>query len=213
MRHAAFLAKSGQVHATGCNKKGQLGVGPEVTRAHSPAAPVLDSAVEIECGQNFTLARRADGVIVGFGDNKYGQIGLSHGPRCFRPVPIQPVPPNEKVISISCGWTHLVCLTESGSVLTRGRNTYGQLGRPDDGADSRAQVMKRVTSVSSGYEHVLAVTESQELVVWGWNEHGNCGLNGTANVTLPRKLEGFSGHLVTKCFGGSGHSFCTTNKT
>ena len=162
---------------------------------------------ELGCGQNFTVGRHGNNNVIGFGDNKFGQLGSHHGvTKCLNPVPVL-----TQVSSLSCGWTHIVGLTSSfGRVVTQGRNTYGQLGRSSDIKSS--VVIEGVTSVSSGYEHVLAVTECEELLVWGWNEHGNCGLNGTANVTHPRKLSFPGGQRVVKCFGGSGHSFCITSK-
>ena len=128
----------------------------------------------------------------------------------------------KSVAEISCGWTHTLCLTEDGVVMSRGRNSYGQLGWQCETENHFVfvKISAKIAKVSSGYEHGLAVTEDGELFVWGWNEHGNCGLNGTENVNPPQKLNIVNGSSFSKgqkhqqrvenCFAGSGHSFCTT---
>jgi len=219
MRHAVFLTSDGEVYATGCNKKGQLGLGTGVKRVAKPTkVPLKYSAVSVSCGQNFTLVLPSViTILYGFGDNKYRQLE-SGADQVFDPVP---VPVGLEAREISCGWTHTLCLTEDGVVMSRGRNSYGQLGWQCETENHFVfvKISAKIAKVSSGYEHGLAVTKDGELFVWGWNEHGNCGLNGTENVNPPQKLnididssisKGQKHQHVENCYAGSGHSFCTT---
>ena len=220
MRHAVFLTSDGEVYATGCNKKGQLGLGTGVKRVAKPVkVPLEHSAVSVSCGQNFTLVLSSERTtLCGFGDNKYRQLQSEAG-QVFDPVQFKSEQP---VTEISCGWTHTLCFQEDGLVTSRGRNSYGQLGRLCE-TQSETEFVKisaKIAKVSSGYEHGLAVTKDGELFVWGWNEHGNCGLNGTENVNPPQRLNIVNGSSSSKgqkhqlhvedCYAGSGHSFCTT---
>ena len=89
MRHAVFLTSNGEVYATGCNKRGQLGLGTEVKRVAKPTkVPLKYSAVSVSCGQNFTLVLPSViTILYGFGDNKYRQLE-SGADQVFDPVPV-----------------------------------------------------------------------------------------------------------------------------
>ena len=202
MRHALLLSDSGTVFVTGDGKKGQLGLGPEAKRIFEVRRCPVPPAVSLSSGQNFSVVR-CPGSLLGFGDNKFAQLRNVEDPNFYDPVRIG------DELNVACGWTHVIKWTEDG-VKSRGRNTYGQLGRKSGQDDESVEFPKdaKVVEISSGYEHVLCKTDNGEIYVWGWNEHGNCGLNGVENVSIPMLLD--LGAPVKKCFAGSGHSFCVS---
>ena len=207
MRHSAILCQDRSVLLTGCGKKGQLGRGKSVIKSFTHQKINLPGGLEaqsVACGQNFTLVMCTDNsTLVGFGDNKCKQL-RDDSEKIFEPKIV--ITFDSPLKAISCGWTHVVCLSRTGKVSTWGRNTYSQLGRSTSDTDPCLNI--DIEQISSGYEHVLAVSKSKELYVWGWNEHGNCGLNGVENVVTPTKLD--LKMPVESCFAGSGHSFCIT---
>ena len=76
--HSAFLA-GGQCYVFGSNAEGQLGLGPNVTRALTPQPLTLDSGdniTAIAAGHHHT-ALIAEGVLYVMGSNAHGQLGLT----------------------------------------------------------------------------------------------------------------------------------------
>jgi len=91
--------------------------------------------VAVSGGTRHSLALRADGSVVGWGDNAYGQAtppaGLSG------------------VVAISAGQDFSVALKSDGTVVAWGSNYRGQLNVPGPGV--------KVTAIAAGSEHVAAL--------------------------------------------------------
>lgn len=195
LRHSLVLDSFGQVRGLGNTKKKQLGGGkPEAVSVGNYTAVNLpdEQAVDIACGQYFSLVLTRGGKLFGFGDNKFGQIApQTRG--CENAVGVTLIPTPEPFVSLQTGWTHALGVTEKGDVYSWGRNNYGQLGR--NSGDDQAAIgivddhLGQVKSVKSGSEHCVAVTKKTgELVSWGWNEHGNCGDGSTENIVNPSPI-------------------------
>jgi len=200
LRHAGCVDSGGRVFTWGAGSKGQLGGGEKIKSRGKPVmVSGLSGAKTISCGQYFTLVQTESG-ICGFGDNKFQQI-CSGGPQILLNFDILEKLPD----SISCGWTHTVCL-EGGEVRSWGRNNYYQLG----GVEGGGAIMKKVRKAVAGSEHCLCLTDDGEVFSWGWNEHGNCGVGGERvdNVKSPEKVDfGDGGCDIQDIFIGSAHCF------
>ena len=70
----------------------------------------------IAAGYNFSLALKADGTVVGWGDNTYGQTTIPAG--------------LSNVVAIAAGYYHSLALKADGTVVGWGRNTRGQTTIP-----------------------------------------------------------------------------------
>lgn len=94
--------------------------------------------VALSCGDSHSMALSREGHVYAWGEATYGQLGLDD----IRDLPkntdnkhYQPYPMkikalvNKKIVAISCGETHTVCLTDSGHLYSFGGNTCGQLGQ------------------------------------------------------------------------------------
>jgi alpha-tubulin suppressor-like RCC1 family protein len=89
----------------------------------------------VSCGLHHTLLLSAAGLVLSFGSNSWGQLGVGdlipHG----APVPLHRL--DEVVTKISAGAYHSVALTSSGRVYTWGNNSKGQLGRSPPPEDAK----------------------------------------------------------------------------
>nr|CAD7418969.1 unnamed protein product [Timema poppensis] len=99
---------------------------------------------------------------------------------------------------------------DNGSVITWGRNTYGQLGSQESQGSETwkpqfVQGLKNVKQMCVGSEHNIVILDNGDVMSWGWNEHGNCGTGSLENVTTPAFLDTLR---KTSLIGaGAGHSF------
>ena len=118
-----------EIYCWGQNKFGQLGLGYECAYL-KPVKNNYLSVLAIEslsCGQSHTLALTRAGDAYSWGGNEWGQVG-ANSPTKIISVPTR-VDIFLKIKSVSAGDHHSMVLTQGKSVLSWGRNDYGQLGR------------------------------------------------------------------------------------
>ncbi|XP_018324539.1 secretion-regulating guanine nucleotide exchange factor [Agrilus planipennis] len=208
LRHMAVTTKEDCVVVAGSGSKGQLGLGDNHTEDNYISVykvPELESIASVVTGQHHTLALKSDGTLFGWGDNKYGQVGLDMKlTKVSKPAEILH---DESIKSIHAGWTHSGLLTKTGDLLLWGRNSYGQLGmqRNELYQPEKLSALKDIAQVSMGSEHNLAVTKDGKLFSWGWNEHGSCGTGNTKDVLKPKQI--LTKFKVKYAAAGTGHSF------
>ena len=75
--HAAAIKTDGTLWVWGRNDSGELGLNNIVAIISSPVQTIAggDTWVEVSCGDAFTLGRKNDGTVWGWGSNAYGQYG------------------------------------------------------------------------------------------------------------------------------------------
>jgi alpha-tubulin suppressor-like RCC1 family protein len=143
----------------------------------------------IAAGGGHSLVLKTNGVVVGWGDNTFGQATA--------PAALS------QVRSIAAGLTHSVALINDGSVAVWGDNSLGQTNLPPDltnvvkiaaganhtlalgtdgtvtawGADADGQsdvptTLSHVVLIAAGYHHSLALTADGALVGWGAGPNG-----------------------------------------
>ena len=68
--------------------------------------------VDVACGQNYTLALDESGRVYSMGKgSKMGVLGLASVRASAYPILVEGIPEDEKVVSMSCGWTHVAVST------------------------------------------------------------------------------------------------------
>ncbi|KAF5269297.1 hypothetical protein FQR65_LT02598 [Abscondita terminalis] len=208
LRHMAVITKENGLLVAGSGSKGQLGLGnnyDDNNYLSISKVPDVDEVQSIACGEHHTIALKADGTVLTWGDNKYGQLGLSLD------VPNSLVPNvvlvDDSLKEVKAGWTHSAALTKNGEVYIWGRNSYGQLGSPkgDISKPEKLTQLKDIELLSLGSEHCLALNKEGQLYSWGWNEHGNCGTGNTKDVSKPKQI--FPKRKVKYAAACTGHSF------
>src|SRR5687768_17997128 len=86
-------------------------------------APLAEAATPtgrtVAAGNNFTLVLKADGTVVGFGQNYYGQLGTTTNNNTFNPNPTPTqIPVLTNVIAIAAGHSWGAALRSDGTVWT-----------------------------------------------------------------------------------------------
>ena len=124
----------------------------------------LSNIVAIDAGRNFGLALKADGTVVTWGENTYGQQNVPAG--------------LNNAIAISSRHTHSLALKRDGTVVAWGFNWAGQIDVPAN--------LTNVKAIAAGISHSLALKNDGTVVAWGYNNFGQstvpAGLNNVIAI-------------------------------
>jgi len=175
--HSLALRADGTVLGWGHNAYGQATgvpnwVSPEVsTGLVMVAGQVLTNAVAIAAGGMHSLALRADGTILGWGDDWYGQS--------------TPPPSLTNVVAIAAGELYSLALRADGTVVGWGAGTTNSGSWPDFGQASIPAAATNVVAIAAGGDHSLALRANGSIVGWGRNDIGQATVPPSAtNVAV-----------------------------
>lgn len=188
-----------ELYTWGRNLSGQLGIDASLPFVFAPTTvPGLTNVASVSAGGGsaavgFTLVRKNDGTVWGWGNNDTGQLGIGTIGTSGTP---QKVIGLSDVADIQASSSHAVALDNSGNVWSWGINatTAGQLG---DGTTTARYVPARVGGIalslpaltgitkikSTNTSHALAIASDHTLWAWGLNTSGELG-DGTAALRL-----------------------------
>jgi alpha-tubulin suppressor-like RCC1 family protein/phosphodiesterase/alkaline phosphatase D-like protein len=200
LSHSLALCTDGTMVTWGWNFNGQLGDGTWVNNPKPVAVSrsgVLagKTVVAIAAGNNHSLALCADGDLVAWGDNGYGQLG--NGSTTNSPVPVlvnrAGVLAGKTIVALSAGIDFSLALCTDGTLAAWGYNTYGQLGNGTSVSSSVPVLVsltgvlagKAVVAVAAGDSHTLALCADGTLAAWGYNNSGQLGNNSTTSSNVP----------------------------
>jgi 3-polyprenyl-4-hydroxybenzoate decarboxylase len=109
-----------------------------------------------------SLALRADGTVIGWGWNGYGQLTIPASAT--------------NVTAIAAGSAHSLALRADGTVIGWGDNWEGQITIPASATN--------VTAIAAGNAHSLALRSDGTVIGWGGNYYGQVTIPAiTTNVT------------------------------
>eukprot|EP01135_Chromosphaera_perkinsii_P001565 Nk52_evm35s207 gene=Nk52_evmTU35s207 len=117
-------------------------------------------------------------------------------------TPVQdsiPIAEGDSLRMVALGKDHIAVLTENGTVMCKGDNSFGQLGRGNGTEQRSAEYCsvkglegRRVVHIACGAYHNACVTEDGLVYVWGSNAEGQLGLGkklkGERFVAEPTQL-------------------------
>ena len=165
--------------------------GPESPGAESPAP--AESPVMLRNGGSFLLAVREDGSIIGWGDNRRGQLGMSAARVHTRPVAAAEGIDGNALKDIQCGNNNTLFLMKDGTVYTCGTYSHGTqgLGKLDRivKTPTRIPALSRIVQVSCGFGHNAALDGDGHIWVWGRNDLGQLGTGNRKSLDEPVMLE------------------------
>jgi len=165
--HSLALLSSGAVEGWGSDADGQIGAGAsegEGEERHSDvpvAVSGLSGASAIAAGQRHSLALLAGGSVMGWGEDRFGELGdgeLAHAQE--NPVAVIGL---SGVSAIAAGGEHSLALLDGGTVMTWGEDKFGELGdgTVGEGSDVPVEVggLAEVAGIGAGSLHDLAFGE------------------------------------------------------
>jgi len=228
--HAMCITEDGKLFTWGNSHFSQLGHG-DFFNENTPRQVTLEilkgrKIIDIGGGLYHTVVLTDRNEVFSWGRNDDGQCGQTSStskvvdPNIINTSHIR----REKIISIECGLTHTLLLTDNGKVISFGSNKSGQLGNEPRENTSRSlpKVVEGLLSVPisrlvCGAFHSLAVDGSgTTLYGWGENSDYQLGIGDTRTSSyVPVAITGFDiGEFAkfSKLAAGMGHSLVVVNK-
>lgn len=170
--------------------------------ASNASAQVIKPMVSM--GSDHALALRADGTVLAWGSDTYGQLGL--GRPLIATVP-QKVAGLSNVVAIAGGSIHSLAVRLDGTVWAWGGNGSGQLGDGtslDRSTPFQVPGVTQVVMACGGSSHTAALRHDGTIWTWGTNTSGQLG-NGIAGGewwrTAPGPVTGLTGATALACAG------------
>jgi alpha-tubulin suppressor-like RCC1 family protein len=148
--HTAVLLADGTVRTFGDCSWGQLGInvsGGFQSRLTPVTVLNITSATAVGCGGVFTTFLLADGTVRVCGQNVFGQIGVND--TTDRPTPVQVWGISSSATAIACGGYHAAVILPTGTVMTFGKNSRGQLGVNDTTNRSTPVTVLNISTAST----------------------------------------------------------------
>ena len=210
--HTCALTTGGRVKCWGGNSTSQLGDGTTVEK-HSPVdvSGLTSSVTAIAAGYDFTCVLKAEGGVMCWGNNDFGQLG--DGTTILRATPVDVSGLTGRVTAITGKNIHACALTAAGGVMCWGFNAYGQLG---DGTtlDKHLPVdvsglTNGVAAIAAGAWHTCAVTAGGGAKCWGENNTNQLGDGTTLNRSSPVDVNGLT-NGVAAIAAGAEHTCALT---
>jgi alpha-tubulin suppressor-like RCC1 family protein len=188
------LMEDGTVLAWGDNFIGQLGDG--TTEARFLPVPVKNlgpdaNVIAISAGNYHAMALKADGTVVAWGDNLFGQVGDGTTFAKLEPTQVIGLGPGSQVVQISAGFNHSFARRADGTVLCWGRGSFGNCGTGSFASPLTAPVQtllpsgRRAKGVNAGGNSTIALLDDDTVWTWGNNPNGQLGIGPAPMQGLP----------------------------
>lgn len=186
--HNAALDAEGHIWIWGRNDYGQLGMGDKTAR-NRPVMLPLENIVYVNCGGKFTLAQDAEGKLWGWGSNTHQVLFPTQTQVYSKPMLLEGFE-EKRIVAFSGGSDCAFWLDDQGTIWTRGRNEYKQLGSSDakwkiSGQLTTVDIPEKVSVVCAYSAATAALTENGNVYIWGSVSAGQLGTGKSPNGTLP----------------------------
>ncbi|XP_047483303.1 serine/threonine-protein kinase Nek8-like [Penaeus chinensis] len=246
-RHVVVVGGEGDVYAWGKGEGGRLGTGQEedVCLPTEIEIPEELLVTNVKCGGDGTIFITDQGAMLACGANTRNKLGLSEGGGLFgiklkhKEVEKAVVATRVRcigcrVVDVAMGPSHTAVLTETGQVLTFGRNCEGQLGRGNTRSVIQPVLVKSlaskiVTMVNCGSTFTVVGTLENAIYLWGTravsplsrpntqegftNTWGQRNALGSADIKDSKDPEfDFAGHGRRRSSGSSSNSISSTQE-
>ena len=144
-------------------------------------ANLKDKATQIACGLVHSQILLANGKVISFGDNQFGQLGLGSDTNITSTgMPIQ-IPTLDNIKSIACNH-HSAAIGARGELYFWGTGVFGTFFEP------RIVVDSDISEVSVGGSFGIAKDKDGLLWTWGQNSYGELGLNDFKTRLYPHPI-------------------------
>ncbi|MGN0106776.1 MAG: RCC1-like domain-containing protein, partial [Hominilimicola sp.] len=163
---------------------------------------------QIDAGDNFVIALRANGDMYAWGDNTYGQLGLGLGRLGSIDMKPQKITVTDsegnavKFRKISAGPDFAMAIDTNGNLYTWGRNLNGQLGNGEIADIADEKVVPSPTHVTHFTDYgvkmqdisaggvaakgfALALAKGGDVFAWGYNGNKQINSSSSENIAVP----------------------------
>jgi alpha-tubulin suppressor-like RCC1 family protein len=161
-----------------------------VTAAAVSPLPALAAEVSLSrstsTGNSFTLVRRADGSISGWGYNVEGQLGTGSASAASDTIVQAVLPAGRRATAVAAGFSHALALLDNGDVLAWGFNDNGQLGLGDilpRTTPTKVTLPRPAVAVAAGRGFSVVALDDGRVFTWGSNTIGQLG-NGAREASV-----------------------------
>ncbi len=211
--HALAIKSDGTVLAWGGDGYGQLGNDDLLFNAFAPVAVSgANDIVAVAAGQAHSLALKADGTVLAWGNDAGGQLG-DNATLEDKPTPVV-VSGASNIIAISAGYFHSLALKSDGTMFSWGNNSRGQLGDSVVKADKPTPVAvsgaSDIVAIGAGSEHSLALKADGTVLAWGSDVEGQLG-NNTQFADQPLPVAVMTSSNIVGISAGTSHSLAFTS--
>ena len=125
----------------------------------------------ISCGYNFYILLSSFGKLYSGGSNIYGELcDNSNIKQRISPEEIYAVSNlNESIIQVSCGFKHVIILSEKQSVYGWGNNTFGQLFSEKKRKTDLIKLNcdKKIIQITAGFRSTFLLDEKNDIYFFG----------------------------------------------
>jgi alpha-tubulin suppressor-like RCC1 family protein len=182
--HSLALTTTGTLLSWGSDFQGQLGDSGSNTNQFLPVTVAnATNIVAIAAGFSHSLALKADGTLLSWGNDEFGQLG-DGGSNTNQSAPV-PVFGATNIVAIAASDSHSLALKANGKMLSWGSDGFGQLGDGGSNTDQSAPVpilnAANIIAIAAGTRHSLALQADGRLLSWGSDSDGQLGDGGTSS--------------------------------
>lgn len=216
-QHALLLARGRPpltLRASGGNDRGQLGDGSGERRLVPEPSSVTGALLSAAAGARHSLAVSTDHRLWVWGDNSFGQLGLSGGDRATPQELLLPLAPGVMVATVAAGDHHSLVLTSDGKVWAFGDDSLGQLGDGTTAGRYQAAMvagLSGVSAIAAGPGFNLALRDDGTVWTWGSNACGEVGqAPSVALLASAKQVSGLGG--ATAIAAGACHAVVLTSR-
>jgi alpha-tubulin suppressor-like RCC1 family protein len=216
LTHSLAVKSDGTVWSWGFNGSGQLGDGTFTQRmipgpvSDPSGTGFLTGAAAVAAGSIYSLAIKADGAMLAWGNNTSGELGDGSVTLRVTPVPVSGLAAGSGVIAAAGGNSHSFALKQDGALLAWGANNAGQLGKGTfDGQAQPIEGLADIDAIAAGIggSHSLAHKSDGTVLAWGLNLNGQLGDGTTSSKMAPVQVSGLGiGSGVVAVAAGNAHS-------
>jgi alpha-tubulin suppressor-like RCC1 family protein len=227
--HHLVIGDDGKLYAFGLDRFGQLGDGPTGDGGWAESPVLVDlppsvSPVMIAAGRAFSLAVGDNGVLYGWGNNQFAQLGQgSAGGNRSEPTVIS-LPAGFVPVQLVAGGAHAFVVGADGSLYAWGRDDFGQVGNgtANDGSlvvSPTALTLPsgvRPVSVAGGRVHSVMLGSDGQVYGWGRRTEGQLGNRAviTSSLSSPTVLPlGVPVSSAVAVVAGPYHNLVVTGST
>eukprot|EP00945_MAST-04E_sp_MAST-4E-sp1_P007226 g7226.t1 len=200
-KHTLVCTSKGDLYSFGHGDNGRLGneerrgsLVPEVVEGRMQAVFV----VYVAAGEAHSALIDDNGVLYTFGAGSYGRLGLGEETDALMPTSVDTLR-KYKIVMVSCGAFHTMCVTKSKELWGFGGRLYGKLGDGSSSGNAMTPVCispeagdgsdpSGFTQIACGTFHTACLTAAGHIKTFGFDGQGQLGIkdNNFANQNDPQ---------------------------